>query len=142
MTRLETRRSSPPVREVVEREREPGPRVRAPDSLLVGAWIELEEVRHACRFELGVQALVLRAKARVALPHVEREERRAALKRAAKLRHERVRARVPVLGGGADVEGRRPGRIRRMLVAAPRLDDREVREVMEGEQDRAVPAGG
>jgi hypothetical protein len=53
-----------------------------PHAVLVCTWVELEHVWYTCCLELVIQALVLRAEARITFPNVEGEEGRASLERA------------------------------------------------------------
>ena len=70
--------------------------MRVPNTLLVCAGVELEQVRYPRRLELSMQALVPGTEARIASAHVEGEERRSETKRTSQLRYERVSARPAV----------------------------------------------
>jgi hypothetical protein len=107
----------------------------------MGARVEPEEVRDAGRRELAVEAQVLRAEAAVAAADVEGEEGRPPPEGPPQGPDVRVRACARVRRLRADVERRSAGRVRRVEVTAPGLDDRERLEVVEGEERRAVPAG-
>src|SRR5205823_8602788 len=109
--------------------------------LPMAACIELENVRHARLIELAVEKLVLVAEPVVATADVEREERRTVGKGAMQRRDERVRACMRVPRRRAEVERSRPLRVRRMEVAAPRLDHGEPVEMMQRDEHGAVAAG-
>src|SRR5438067_13023248 len=85
---------------------------------------------------------VLRPKTRVPASDVEAEERRVCTEGLSQAGNRSVHVCAPVLPRRAEVEPCHPGRIGRMEVAAPRLDDGEVVEVVEGERDGAVAARG
>src|SRR5207302_7120445 len=115
-----------------ESEREPGSRVGGPDLLLVRAGIEPEHVRDAGLPELDVQPLVLGTEALVPAADVEGEEGRAELECAPQLPDERMGARATFRRARPELERRRSRRVGRVLVTAPGLDRREVREMVEG----------
>jgi hypothetical protein len=89
-----------------------------------------------------VKREVLRSEARVAAADVEGEVRRARAESVPKPGDGVVQIRPPVAAGRAEVERRRSLRIGRVEVAAPRLDDPKVVQVVQDERDRAVPARG
>src|SRR6266852_4098500 len=94
--------------------REPGLRVRGPDTLLVTTRIDPEQVRHACRSQLAVENAVLLAEACIATSDVEGEERRPFCESALQALDECVRVGVRVGTCGAQVERAVSGRVCRM----------------------------
>src|SRR6476661_4907202 len=118
---------------MAEREAQPGDCVALPESRLVLPRVDLEDVRHLGRDELAVELLVLGGEADVATPDVEREERCPVVER----RYEGVRVRRR-----ATSEWLRPGRVGRVEVAGPRLDDRERARMMQADDRRAISTGG
>src|SRR6478672_10200911 len=118
---------------MAEREAQPGDCVALPESRLVLPRVDLEDVRHRGRDELAVELLVLGGEADVATTDVEREEGRPVVERRYKSVHVRRRAASEWL---------RPGRVGRVEVAGPRLDDRERARVVETDDRRAVPTRG
>src|SRR6267143_4858593 len=118
--------------------REPGLRVRGPDTLLVPTRIDPEQVRHTGRSELAMELAVLLAEACVATTDVEGEERRPLCEPALQGLDEGVRVGVRVRTCGAKIEAAVSGRVGRMEVSAPGLHHGEGREMVEREDDRAV----
>ncbi len=108
----------------------------------MAARIRPEDVRDALLRQLLVQRLVLGVEAPVAAPHVERDERLSGPQFLADGRQHEVDIRLRVARGRAEIERLRAGRVGGVEVAAPRLDDGELVQVMERELHCAVPAGG
>ncbi len=117
-------------------------RLALPEVERVAAGVETEHVRDAGRRELPVEPDILGPETCVALADVEREQGRIAANGLPQVRDERVSARPGVGLRRAQMESLRAGRIGRMEVAAPGLDDGKGLEMVEREQEGAVPAGG
>ena len=113
-----------------------------PHALRVAAGVDGENVWNVGGAQLAVEALVLVAEAIVVASDVEGDQGRVAGGRAPQHRHVAVRARARVPTGGTEVERMQPGRIGRMEVSAPRLDDGERVEMMERQEHCAVAPGG
>src|SRR5205823_14458771 len=90
-----------------------------------------EDVRDPGRGQLAMEQPVLRPEPRVAAPDVEGEEGGTPREAAPELPDERVGAGIGVRTRRAQIERPASQGIRRMEVAAPRLDDRESLQVME-----------